>query len=466
MALSCARLSAFRLIGSTATFTTATNAPTAIASPTNSADETTSSTLEAPQKRRTEHGYYSPKGLFPYPPPPATRKKSHYAPTTFENPSPPDYFRFELVHQSKKSLARAGIIHTPHGQIETPVFVAVGTNAALKGVDSLIADEMNVQLMFVNTYHMLLQPGPEIVAKAGGLHKFMNRKKPIITDSGGFQVFSLAHGSVHDEINMKRRHREDRESLLERVTEEGAYFKSYRDSRKILLTPESSVQTQKGLGSDIIIPLDELLPFHVDEERLINSLHRTHRWQTRSLAEHKKNPNNQAMYCVLHGGMDFKLRQLSMDYLTGLPFDGYAIGGSLGRDREDLHKLLQFMMPRLPKDKPNHLLGIADPANIAASIPLGIDSFDSCYPTRVARHGSLMTREGTMAIKKTVYATDYTPIDPKCTCYTCKHHTRAYMHHLYKAHEPLFATLSSIHNIQYMLDMMKSFRNKILNDEI
>src|SRR5580704_340585 len=214
-------------------------------------------------------------------------------------------FRFEIIHQSSKSRARVGRIHTPHGIIDTPNFVAVGTNGTLKALDNRMVDSIGLQLMFCNTYHLLLQPGPDVVRRAGGLHRFINRSMPIITDSGGFQVFSLAYGSVADEL--KSRGAKKRDGLVLKISEEGAHFRSYRDGSKVLLTPETSIQTQKALGADIIIPLDELPPYHIGSDSLIRSLERTHRWEKRSLEEHLKDPQGQAMYAVIHGGVDFEL---------------------------------------------------------------------------------------------------------------------------------------------------------------
>ncbi len=236
-------------------------------------------------------------------------------------------FRFELIHRSKKSRARVGRIHTPHGVIDTPNFVAVGTNGTLKALDNSMVDSIGLQLMFCNTYHLLLQPGPEIVRRAGGLHRFINRQMPIITDSGGFQVFSLAYGSVADEL--KSRGAKKRDGHVLKISEEGVHFRSYRDGSKVLLTPESSIQTQKALGADIIIPLDELPPYHIDADQLKRSLERTHRWEKRSLDEHLKNRQGQAMYAVIHGGVDPEMRKQSCDTLSALPFDGFSIGGSL-----------------------------------------------------------------------------------------------------------------------------------------
>lgn len=373
-------------------------------------------------------------------------------------------FRFELIHQSKKSRARVGRIHTPHGIIDTPNFVAVGTNATLKAIDSETVNQIGLQLMFCNTYHLMLQPGTQTIKNAGGLHKFINRNNPIITDSGGFQVFSLAYGGVVEELKSKGQKKSNNSVL--KINEEGVLFRSYRDGEKVLLTPETSIQAQKDLGADIIIPFDELPPYHIDPRKLKASLERTHRWEKRSLNAHLANPNNQAMYAVIHGGLDKDLRAQSIDYLTSLPFDGFAIGGSLGKTRDQMIEMLAYAMPRVPHDKPNHLLGIGDLASLEPSIKLGIDTFDSSHPTRCARHGLLFTFQGTKKITQSAHKQDFGPIEKGCTCLTCQKFSLAYLHHLFKANEMTGYTLASIHNLHFMVQLMKQYREKILNDEL
>jgi queuine tRNA-ribosyltransferase len=374
------------------------------------------------------------------------------------------YFRFEVIYQSQKSRARVGRIHTPHGIIETPNFVPVGTNGTLKALDSLMVEQLGVQLMFCNTYHLMIQPGSGVVQQAEGLHKFMNRTMPLITDSGGFQVFSLAYGTVAAELKSKGT-KSGTNSVL-KISEEGVLFRSYRDGSPLLLTPESSVQAQKELGADIIIPLDELPPYHIDPMALVQSLERTHRWETRSLAEHRKNPQNQAMYAVIHGGVDTTLRKKSCDYLTQLPFDGFAIGGSIGKTREEMITMLTYMMPHIPTHAPNHLLGIGDLPSLAACIPLGIDTFDSSHPTKCARHGLLFTKQGTIKLLHSSLRTDFGPLEADCACYTCQHYSRAYLHHLFKAHEAIGHTLASVHNIHFMIQHMATYRSRILNGDL
>lgn len=372
-------------------------------------------------------------------------------------------FSFELIYQSKKSRARVGKIHTPHGSIDTPNFVPVGTNATLKAVDSAYTDKLSIQLMFCNTYHLILHPGTELIKNAGGLHIFMNRKQPLITDSGGFQVFSLMYGTVNEELKSKGK-KQLKNSVL-KINEEGVLFRSYRDGSPILLTPESSVQAQKDLGADIIIPLDELPPYHVDKRALLKSFERTHRWEKRSLDEHMQNENGQTMYSVIHGGIDPELRKKSCEFAADLPFGGYAIGGSLGKTHIEMFSMLENMMPYLPTGKPNHLLGIGDLTSLEPCIKLGIDTMDSSHPTRCARHGLLFTNNGTIKILNTRYQNIFAPLDKECTCYTCQNYTIAYLRHLFKAHELTAYNLASIHNLHFMIQKMAALRTAILNDE-
>lgn len=368
-------------------------------------------------------------------------------------------FKFELLHTSTQSRARVGRIHTPHGVIDTPNFVAVGTNGTLKALDNAMVSNIGLQLMFCNTYHLLLQPGPEVIEKAGGIHRFINRSLPIITDSGGFQVFSLAYGSVADELKSKGTKKQG--GSVMKITDEGVLFRSYRDGRSILLTPESSIATQKSFGADIIIPFDELPPYHINPQALALSLDRTHRWEKRSLEAHLKHPNGQAMYGVIHGGVDDALREKSCAFLSQLPFDGFAIGGSMGKTKGEMVSMLTSLLPKLPPEAPNHLLGIADLESLAACVPLGIDTFDSSYPTKAARHGTLLTPSGGMKISKGKHRDEFMPIQEACSCFTCQNYSRAYLHHLFKAKELTAMTLASIHNLHFMVELMASYRQKI-----
>ena len=423
-------------------------------------DEGPSTSFKPDQtERRRRKGHPAIDPLTP--PPPASE---------FPPYEPRDFFRYELIHQSKKSAARVGRIHTPHGVIETPGFVAVGTNGALKAVPHQELAAAGVDLMFANTYHLMLQPGPDLVASAGGLHEFIGRDAPIITDSGGFQVFSLARPNAEDGLEMKSRRatkQKGEDGLLIRSNEHGVLFRSYRDGSSVVLTPESSVEAQKNLGADIIIPLDELPPYHIDRAVLERSVFLSHRWEARSLKAHLRDVRRQAMYAVIHGGVDEDLRRMSAEYLTSLPFDGFAIGGSLGKDTAELIELLGHLMPRIPKDRPNHLLGIGDEGSILGSIPHGVDTFDSTFPTRNARHGQLMTRtRGSFNIQRAENASMHEPVCHQCACSLCRDHTVSYLHHLFRANEPTAVTLATTHNLHYMGWLMQSLREKILNDEL
>lgn len=373
-------------------------------------------------------------------------------------------FSFELIYQSSKSRARVGRIHTPHGIIDTPNFVAVGTNATLKAIDSELATQLGLQLMFCNTYHLMLQPGATVIKQAGGLHKFINRQGPIITDSGGFQVFSLAYGTVNDELKSKGKKKHDGSVLS--ISEDGVLFRSYRNGDKVLLTPESSVMAQKDLGADIIIPFDELPPYHINPIALKKSLDRTHRWEKRSLDTHLSNRNNQAMYAVVHGGVDKQLRLQSCAYLTSLDFDGFAIGGSLGKNHQEMLEMLSYTMPALPTHKPNHLLGIGDLTSLEPCIKLGIDTFDSSHPTRCARHGLLFTTTGNIKILNSQHKQNFNPIDKNCSCMVCQKYTLAYVHHLFKAKEMTGFMLATIHNVHFMVQLMARYRQGILDGDV
>lgn len=368
-------------------------------------------------------------------------------------------FQFEILYQSKRSRARVGRLITPHGIIDTPNFVGVGTNGSLKG---LYNHELTtiVPLMFCNTYHLMVQPGTALVKAAGGLHTFIQRAAPIITDSGGFQVFSLAYGQVAKELKGQGGKKHPNSVL--RVTEEGVTFRSYKNGEKIFLSPETSIEAQKDLGADIIIPLDELLPFHVDDKKHRASFERTHRWELRSLQTHRQDPRHQAIFAVIHGGTDLTWRKESCEQLSQHAFDGFAIGGSLGCDHPSLFATVAGTTAHLPPEAPIHLLGIGDVASLSTCISHGVDTFDSAYPTKVARHGLLMTKKGPVKIRRQTHAREFFPIEEDCSCPTCRQYTRAYLHHLFKANEPSGASLASWHNIIFMMEWMKATRTQIL----
>jgi queuine tRNA-ribosyltransferase len=383
-----------------------------------------------------------------------------------------DYFRFKVLHESTISRARVCRIETPNGSIDTPGFVAVGTNAALKAVPFSWADASGLQLAFANTYHLLLHPGADVVAAAGGLHAFMGRPgRPLITDSGGFQVFSLAYGTVHDELHSLKRSAGGasltrRGNLVQRIDEEGVVFKSYRDGTAMMLSPESSVAAQKKLGADIILPLDQLAPYHVDDRGLRIATARSHRWEARSLMAHLEDVKEQAMFGIVHGGSDLQLRAHSAMYVSSLPFDGTAIGGALGQHQAEMLSIVKASMALIPRDKPVHVLGIADPKSSAALASLGVDTMDSCFATRVGRHGGLLTNDGTLRVAAGYNKHAHRSPVNGCECITCRSHSLSYLHHLVKAREPLAATLISLHNIHFMCEHFRRLRERILRNEL
>lgn len=315
----------------------------------------------------------------------------------------------------------------------------------------------------------------QVVESAGGLHSFMSRRpdRPIITDSGGFQVFSLAYGTVHQEIHSLKRSASGSRAnfassrqgnLVLKISEEGVTFRSYRDGTPMLLSPESSIAAQKSLGADIILPLDELPPYHIGDEALATSVARSHRWEARSLLSHVENPSQQACYGIIHGGNSMDLRRSSAQYISSLPFDGFAVGGALGKDRSELVHIMQNVMKWLPRDRPVHVLGIADPESIPQLAALGCDTFDSCHATRVGRHGGMLTEQGTLRVAAGSHKSAHRIPVEGCECPTCQTHSLSYLHHLIKAREPVAATLLSVHNVFFMCKMMERLRTAILDD--
>eukprot|EP01129_Flabellula_baltica_P011746 TRINITY_DN5194_c0_g1_i1.p1 TRINITY_DN5194_c0_g1~~TRINITY_DN5194_c0_g1_i1.p1 ORF type:complete len:384 (-),score=58.75 TRINITY_DN5194_c0_g1_i1:7-1158(-) len=376
-------------------------------------------------------------------------------------------FGFEVTHVSKKSKARTGVIHTPHGSFETPDFVPVATNGVLKAVGFDQVNDINKGLVFCNTYHLMIHPGTDVIAKAGGIHKYVGYDGPMITDSGGFQIFSLNQDENEIQNELKGKVNKGYQPLLSKLTEEGVIFSNYRNGDKLFLSPETSVRAQKDIGADIIIPLDQLLPHNVSEEELLSALERTHRWEERSLNEHLKNRNGQAMYAVAHGGIDYNLRKKSIEHLMGLEFDGLAIGGSLGSTHHEMSTMLSQISPLLPDDKPIHLLGIGDPEGISDSVQFGIDTFDSIYPIRIGRHGTILTKNGKVNMGKLMYKDMVdSPLVEGCTCSTCQTTSKSLYHHLLKQREPLAGTLGSIHNLHFIKEQFKEIRYKIRNDLI
>jgi queuine tRNA-ribosyltransferase len=376
-------------------------------------------------------------------------------------------FSFKYTRPKPNSRARLGKITTPHGIIETPAFIFCATKAAIKGLTPTQMKDANTQIILSNTYHLMLQPGSEIVAKMGGLHKFMGWDGPMLTDSGGFQIFSLGHGSVAQEVKGNRKFAESKQKTMLKVKEEGALFKSYLDGRKHLLTPERSIQVQRELGADLIVVLDECTPFHVDKRYTRRSMEMSHRWAMRSMGEFKRHDNGkQQLYGIIQGGVYEDLRQESCDFVNSQPFFGHAVGGSLGADKDQMAEVVSFTIPKLAEDRPIHLLGIGGIQDIYRGVEAGIDTFDCVHPTRVARHGGALMKETESGrdhinLRNARYKDDPTPIDETCGCATCQNFSKAYLHHLLKAQEVLAISLITNHNVFFMNRLMQEIRDDL-----
>ena len=385
-------------------------------------------------------------------------------------------FSWRVNKSSQKNYARTGEITTPHGIIKTPAFIFCATKAALKSFSTSQAKENNTQIILSNTYHLMLQPGSELIAKHGGLHNFMNWQGPMLTDSGGFQIFSLGHGSVADEI--KGRPSVKRHKSVLNINEEGSLFQSYLDGSIKLLSPEKSVEVQRNIGADLILVFDECTPFHVDKTYTDMSMKRSHRWAKRSFNRFNSNINyrpgfgssgEQKLYGIVQGGIYEDLREESINFnLNKIDSFGIAIGGSLGSSKDEMYKVVNFTAPKLGNKHPIHLLGIGDPNDIWSLVKSGIDTFDCVSPTRLARHGSALIkgRKGKLNIKNKQFCDDLSPIDRNCKCLTCSNYTLAYLHHLFKAEELLGLQLITSHNIYFMNELMSIIRNAIENDNL
>jgi queuine tRNA-ribosyltransferase len=379
--------------------------------------------------------------------------------------------------KKSSSEARCGVISTPHGDIETPNFIFCATKASIKGIAPDDMKAAGTEIILSNTYHLMLQPGSDVVKKLGGLHKMMGWDGPIFTDSGGYQIFSLGHGSVASEIKGNRTG--TRPKTLLKITEEGAKFKSYLDGSYHMLTPEKSMQIQKDLGADLVVVLDECTPYHVDKSYTANSMRMSHRWAIRSLNEFKRiDDGSQALYGIIQGGIYSDLRKESASFVNDNEFFAHAIGGSLGASKDQMHEIVGVTMSMLSKDRPVHLLGIGGVSDIFNGVKYGIDTFDCVHPTRLARHGgalvtaNLKREEGDESdneyfnLRNSRFKLDERPIDSSCGCNTCKKFSRGYIHHLLKAKELLAMQLITIHNVYFMNRLMLAIRNAIKNNNL
>ena len=352
---------------------------------------------------------------------------------------------YELLHVDKNAGARRGVVHTPHGDIQTPVFMPVGTQATVKSMTPEELKEIGAQIILSNTYHLYLRPGQDIVKEAGGLHTFMNWDRPILTDCGGFQVFSLA--------------------ALRTITEDGVEFRSHLDGSKHFFSPESVIKTEEDLGADIIMSFDECVEYPASYEYTKQSMERTTRWAKRCKAAQKR--DDQAIFGIIQGGFYEDLRKQSAEDLIALDFPGYAIGGiSVGEPKEEFLKMLYFTAPLMPENKPRYLMGVGTPDYLIESALAGIDMCDCVLPTRIARNGTAMTWNGKVVVRNATYERDWGPLDPECDCYTCKNYTRAYIRHLIKTNEILGVRLLSIHNINFLTKLMEKVRIEIEHDNL
>lgn len=355
-----------------------------------------------------------------------------------------DAISYELIHQDRKTGARRGVIHTPHGDIQTPVFMPVGTQAAVKAMRPEQVRELGAEIILSNTYHLYLRPGHELIREAGGLHRFMNWNRAILTDSGGFQVFSLGQ--------------------LRKITEEGVRFQSHIDGSRHILTPEKAVEIQNALGSDIMMAFDECAPYPADREYIRDSMERTLRWLERCKAAHR-NRERQSLFAIMQGGMYRDLRRECAERMVEMDFPGYAIGGlSVGEPKEQMLEILDDCVDYLPQDRPRYLMGVGTPDYLFEAVERGIDMCDCVEPTRIARHGLATTSRGRINIKNARFERDFGPLDPECDCYTCRNYSRAYVRHVFKAGEMMSAMLLSNHNLHFLINMMAEMRKAIEED--
>jgi queuine tRNA-ribosyltransferase len=348
---------------------------------------------------------------------------------------------FEYEINAKEGRARAGVFHTPHGDLQTPVFAPVGTQATVKTLTPEHLKELDASLVLSNTYHLYLRPGDELVAQMGGLHKFMQWSRPMLTDSGGYQVFSL--------------------TKIRKIDDDGVTFKSHIDGSTHRFTPEKSIAIQENLGADIIMAFDECSDPN-DRDYSKKAMDRTHRWAERSLKAHVR--PDQALFGIVQGGVDPDLRAISAEFIASLPFPGIAIGGlSVGETKEEMHRTLDIVTPLLPEEKPRYLMGVGTPEDLIHGIARGIDVFDCVLPTRLARHHAAFSSTGRLNLRNATFSRDPRPIDESCDCYTCRTFTRAYIRHLIVAKELLAGTLISIHNLRALIRLVKDIRVSILN---
>ena len=352
-------------------------------------------------------------------------------------------FNFKLLNKDKNTKARSGIISTPHGDVQTPVFMPVGTTGTIKALMMKDLKEICAQIMLGNTYHLYLRPGLEVIKKAGGLHKFISWDRPILTDSGGFQVFSLKG--------------------LRKVTEDGVIFQSYLDGSEHMFSPEKVMEIENILGADIIMAFDECVPNPCEKEYAIKALERTTAWAKRCRAAHTN--KDRALFGIIQGSVFKDLRERSAKEITGIDFDGYAVGGlSVGESKDLMYGMIDVVEPFMPENKPRYLMGVGTPEDLWEAIERGIDMFDCVMPTRIARNGGIFTSHGRIIIRNAEFISDFSPLDPECDCYTCKNFTRSYLRHLINSGEITGMQLNTLHNLRFMIKLADNIRKAIINN--
>ncbi len=350
---------------------------------------------------------------------------------------------FELLHVCRQSGARLGVVHTPHGDIPTPIYMPVGTTATVKAMTPREMEEIGTKIMLSNTYHLHLRPGEDLVKEAGGIHQFMDWHKPVLTDSGGFQVFSLAN--------------------IRKIKEEGVTFQSHIDGSRHFIGPETSMDIQEALGSDIAMAFDVCSPYPCDYQTAKENMERTHRWAERCKAHHTR--EDQAVFGIVQGAFYKDLRVESAKALAAMDFPGYGIGGlSVGEPKPVMYEMLEEIAPYMPVNKPRYLMGVGTPDCLLEGVLRGIDMFDCVLATRIARNGTVLTSKGRVVVKNAIYAHDFNPIDDECDCYACTHFTRAYVRHLFKCGEITAGRLASIHNLRFLIHLMEEVRQAIAED--
>lgn len=353
--------------------------------------------------------------------------------------------KFSIHKKDSATRARLGTVHLTHGDVQTPAFMPVGTYGTVKGMLPRDIHAIGADIILGNTFHLWLRPTTAVIDQFGGLHDFIGWDKPILTDSGGFQVFSLG--------------------VMRKIKEEGVYFRSPIDGAKVFLSPEISMQIQKSLNSDIVMQFDECTPYPATQQQADESLELSLRWGERCINEHHKLGNKNALFGIIQGSMYRQLREKSLNGLLAMPFDGYAIGGlSVGEPKDEMINVLNYLPNLMPSDKPRYLMGVGTPADIVEAVRRGVDMFDCVMPTRNARNGHLFTSTGSVKIKNAIHRFDQAPLDAECDCHTCQNFSRAYLHHLYKCKEMLAAQLNTIHNLRYYQNLMKGIRQSLAND--